>query len=245
MSFPYKLDLQLFADEDLEQEQEVIEEQPDEQQEDNPQGKVYTEAEVEEILKKRIYPEKQKAAREVQAYQERLTRLAQLSGTTVEQLTAYLDNPQAYVQQQRQPVDAQVAMEARKAQEMAIGAYYAVEEAELKKDPRFSGYAEVAEEVKDYAKLNGLPLKKAYLLLHGEDLLKRIEQDTEQRVLASANKRKGLGAESDNAAEFKKLGITEEEAAFCRHSGMSIQEFAALKNASSIDAYRKLKQTKR
>lgn len=160
---------------------------------------------------------------------------------------------QAYEAQGLDPAIAQrlahqQAMEQKNSQTMADMRLDIEEtklESKFEKKGLLQDFEEHKDEARDLARATGMPLERAYLAVRGDEVLTRVEKDTEQRVLNRAKERAGRGVESaEGGGEIEKLGLSAEELAFARGSGFDPKEYAALKNATDLDSYNKLKTRK-
>jgi len=74
--------------------------------------------------------------------------------------------------------------------------------------------------------------------LYGEERAKKFADEQRQKALKEAHRRSQLFAEPDfGAAEPRKLGITDDEYEFAVRSGLDPKEYAAMKQADSLDKY--------
>jgi hypothetical protein len=181
-------------------------------------------------------------------------KLAQATGWTEDMIDVYLDQvasgvggaPQQQQQQAHQidPALLQTQALAKNAAQATLETRRMVEEQAIKTNPLYADFEQVKDQVRQYADQTGLSLEQAYWAVNGASRAKAIQQEAEQRALANVNRNRGLGAEGDGAAEFSKLGLSAEEIAFAQATGTDPKRFAALKNATDLDSYRKLKQQK-
>lgn len=108
----------------------------------------------------------------------------------------------------------------------------------LKADPFYADIGEKKEQVLQFAQQYGLTAKAAYMQLYGEERAKKFADEQRQKALKEAHRRSQLFAEPDfGAAEPRKLGITDDEYEFAVRSGLDPKEYAAMKQADSLDKY--------
>lgn len=182
--------------------------------------------------------------RKYEPYEQMVKRLQAASGMTLDQIDAYLNQQTgggAPSGNYPDPRYVQQANTAQAAAKLSLETRRMVEEQTMSRNPLYSDYDQVKDEVREVADNLGIELEKAYWVVNGQNRTKSLEKDIEKRVLANINKKRGLGAEGDGAVlEHKKLGLTAEEVQFAQKAGMDPKEYAALKGVVSLEQYEKL-----
>lgn len=210
---------------------------------------------VQEIIRQRIAEThaKYKDYDTLKGLAEQLEKLTGLDVNTInQQLSAYAQQIVAHQTgippQLSSQLDA-TQREALKAREENLNIRLDLEEERLKNNPLYADLKdnqEVRQAVRDYAKKMGVSLEQAYWAVQGSKRVEQVQRETEQRVLAELQAKAAYGGVmGDSSQEIRDLGLTPDEIGAARLLGMDPKEYAALKKAEDLDAYRSLKSKKK
>ena len=218
-----------------------------------PEKKMLAQDEVDRVVTERLNRERKKWQKEIDSRPE--VQFFKKAGIDPSDALSRWEaqQTQAYVDQGVDPAIAQqmAAIQAQtlQAKQGLFDTRLDVEEArlgsQLEKDGLAQDWTEIRDDVRDFARKTGLGLEQALYAVAGPKLMQKIRSNTETATLARVQERAKRGVESaEGGGELEKLGLSTEELAFARGSGYDPKEYAALKNASDLDSYLKLKSRK-
>lgn len=119
------------------------------------------------------------------------------------------------------------------------------EENALKANPTYAtafGNEESRKEIREFATKTGVSLEQAFWATQGSKQAGQMERDIEQRIMTKLKNNQALGGViNDTSTGATDLGLTPEELAYCRATNMAPEDYAALRGANSITAYRAYK----
>lgn len=212
---------------------------------DDDDRRIYTKRQVSEIVSQRV--------NELKPYRDTIRRLAKTYGVSEKQMLDYMSqvlslyerygqssgyNQQAvpqvgYRQMNQDPT--QVALnEARAARRET-------ELLAMRQNPVYGNLDEIKDELIEYADQKGLSLREAFWILHGERRAAELSAEAEQKVLAQVERRRGLGAETDDAAqEFQDLGLSHEDIQAARALGLDPKRAAKLLKVENLDDFEQI-----
>ncbi len=222
-------------------------------QQNQSEKKMFAQEEVDRVVTERLNRERKKWQKEIDSRPE--VQFFKKAGIDPSDALNRWEaqQTQAYVDQGVDPAIAQqmAAIQAQtlQAQQGLLDTRLDVEEtrlgSQLEKDGLAQDWTEIRDDVRDFARKTGLGLEQALYAVAGPKLLQKIRSNTETATLARVKERAQRGVESaEGGGELEKLGLSAEELAFARGSGYDLKEYAALKNASDLDSYLKLKSRK-
>jgi len=222
--------------------------------------KVYTQAQVESMIKTRIAEAKESVQKQYgdhDKYKSLATRLAAMTGNTVDNIEAELEKLEAEAVSKQTGISPQVYQEIKAQQSQLtqlqkdnINFRLDAEEAKLMNNPAYKdglNKEEIRNEVRDFAEKTGLSVEQAYWATQGVKGTQQMERDIEQRILASINNKTGKGgviSDSGGAPSDPNFGLTAEEVAFFTERGDDLEEMAILKGSNGIEAHRAYKKAK-
>lgn len=268
----FKMNLQLFADEDpetpeveetedVEIEEEIegegIELEPDEELED-----IDDSEEPEAENPEKTVPLKALEA-ERKKYRDRLNdpklkkamalaeKLAAATGKDYDGIMAELDS----IEVQRQVsagVPKEIA-EAFVAQQREIAEVrkslnkqkYDIEVEQLKKNAFYSDIDDVRDSVEEYAATKGVTLKEAYNALYADNKYTSMETAIEQRILNNLAKKQGKKLDTTSNGTVKvqsNVKLSPEQKAMAKMAGMTELEYYNMLHISDVEQYKKLKK---
>ena len=181
---------------------------------------------------------------EIAQYKALTDRMMRATGMNEKQLAEKLE---AFEQQQQMkqsgldPTTYQhlsgMAGTVRQVYEQNLALQQKIEESELKADPIYSDYDEVAESVKAHAAKTGMTLRQAYWAVNGENRSKQLAREAEQRTIAQREANAGFGVVSANGSLSGQANKFEsqDEAFVANAFGIEADEHNALKNSKNID----------
>jgi len=181
---------------------------------------------------------------EISQYKALTDRMMRATGMNEKQLAEKLE---AFEQQQQMkqsgldPTTYQhlsgMAGTVRQVYEQNLALQQKIEESELKADPIYSDYDEVAESVKAHAAKTGMTLRQAYWSVNGENRSKQLAREAEQRTIAQRESNAGAGVVSSKGSPQGQANKFEsqDEAFVANAFGIEADEHNALKNSKNID----------
>lgn len=205
---------------------------------------------VQEIIRERLSEEKSKRERlaeQYSKYESAIEKLKKASNLSEEQIFQYIDQQTQQALQQNPNAQYYDEMEKKleSANSVTMDTRRMLEEDKLLRNPMYSDYEEIKDDVREFADDYGISLERAYWAVNGSEKAEKIRKQAEQKALESAKKRSGLGAESDSHAKMQELGLTQEEMSFAKELGIDLEEMSMLGKISSLEDYRKYKDTKK
>lgn len=262
----FRIDIQLFGDEDTEIEDIEIEdeieieddseEDPEEDPKEDPEETAVDEPEDKKELPADVVPKKALLAERAK-YQRRLKELKAelekskgadetkkkldelgLDESVAETLASLISNSKS-------KADNVEALVNRKFRDLEFE--------NLKSDPFYSDAEEHREELEEMAEKTGMSVRQCYNALFGDKKFKlsqaELRSQIEQEVLANIKKRQEYGnidtTENGNTEVKSKLKLTKDEVSFAKAAGMTPAEYAAFKNAKDVSQFEKILKKKK
>lgn len=200
---------------------------------------------------------KQKYEGQINQYRSVVDRLTKVTGLTPEQLAQRLDaftQQQQAQQAQQSGLDPQVyqhlngmanVLQATRAETLKL--QRELEKSKLMANPTYADFADVEEDVTEYADRFGVSLEQAYWAVNGSKRAEQIAREAEQRAIANRENTRDFSVVSgdrstgSDSAKFE----SEEEMLAASIFGLSAEDYKALEKADNIDKWNKYLEKKK
>lgn len=240
-------------DEDLPESEELDEELDEEGEEEEEKETVYSQEQVEGIVKRRVSTFNRKLDK-MKPYETAVQKMSEITGLDIDTLISRLEGMSITEQAKILGMTPQQLSATRKVAEgqkianaQTLKLQRELDEQKLISNPKYKDLPLYREEILEIMDDNPkLTMKQAYTLAKGDKATQAAVRDAEQRAVAKMTKssnQKVVKPGSGTTKKSPKLDPTTIAAA--KRVGMDPAEYAAYSNISSLDDYEKFQKSKK